>query len=135
MSRPTSSSLPSIGVLILKESIDCGDPSVNGCEDEASAFYSSFLSSFSLSSEPLNLLRRPWSLISHMFLHEGIWHIGWNMLMLYWFGRIVGDLIGDSKILPIYFLGGLCGALFYLTYAYIVTLIQNFSLRHHVRDL
>ena len=36
------------------------------------------------------------------------------MLMLYWFGRIVGDLIGDRKILPLYIIGGLAGGIFYL---------------------
>ena len=36
------------------------------------------------------------------------------MLFLYWFGRIVGDLIGDDKIYPMYLLGGLFGALTYL---------------------
>jgi len=35
----------------------------------------------------------------------------WNMLFLYWFGRIVGDLIGDHRILPLYIMGGLTGAL------------------------
>ena len=67
----------------------------------------------SLSSDWWKILTRPWTIISSMFLHEGFWHILWNMLFLYWFGRIVGDLIGDRRILPIYVLGGLIGGLFY----------------------
>jgi membrane associated rhomboid family serine protease len=82
-------------------------------------FYQSLLSWTALSSETINLLKRPWSIISHMFLHVGFWHIFWNMLLLYWFGRISGDLIGDRKILPIYLLGGLAGAFFYLIFAVI----------------
>lgn len=80
-------------------------------------FYQNFLSWFSLSSEGINLLKRPWSLFTHMFVHEGMWHLFWNMLILFWFGRIAGDLIGDKKVLPLYIMGGLSGALLYLLFA------------------
>ena len=53
-----------------------------------------------------------WGWITHMFLHEGTWHLIWNMLLLYWFGRIVGDFLGDDRMLPLYILGGLAGAVF-----------------------
>ena len=56
-------------------------------------------------------LTRPWVFVTHMFLHIGFWHILWNMLFLYWFGRRVGDLIGDKHIVPLYFYGGFAGAL------------------------
>ncbi|HRO08083.1 MAG TPA: rhomboid family intramembrane serine protease [Saprospiraceae bacterium] len=62
----------------------------------------------------LTLLYRPWTIITHMFLHQGFWHMAMNMLILYWFGNIAGDLLGDKKILPVYFLGGLTGAIFYV---------------------
>lgn len=60
------------------------------------------------------LLYRPWTLLTHMFLHQGLWHLIGNMITLYWFGNIAGDLLGDRKILPVYLLGGLMGALFYI---------------------
>ena len=69
-----------------------------------------------LSSDGWQVLKRPWVLITHMFYHEGIWHLGWNMILLYWFGRITGDLGGDRRVLPIYILGGLAGALAYFIY-------------------
>lgn len=56
------------------------------------------------------LLTRPWTLLTHMFVHSGGWHLIWNMLMLYWFGRIVGDLLNDRRIWPLYLLGSLVGA-------------------------
>ena len=56
----------------------------------------------------------PWTWLTHMFLHEGTWHLIWNMILLYWFGRIVGDFLGDKRILPLYILGGLVGALVYV---------------------
>ncbi len=57
------------------------------------------------------LLYRPWTLISYAFVHAGLGHIFWNMLGLYWFGRIITDLLGHSKLISLYFLGSLAGAL------------------------
>ncbi len=59
------------------------------------------------------LIRKPWTIITHMFLHVGTMHILWNMLLLYWFGRIVGDFLGDRRIVPIYIMSGLLGMIFY----------------------
>ena len=81
-----------------------------------SDFYTNLISYLALSSEALTVIKRPWTLITHMFLHEGIWHFAWNMILLYWFGRITGDLAGDKKILPLYILGGLAGAFAYFIY-------------------
>lgn len=60
-----------------------------------------------------HVLTRPWTIITHMFTHEAFFHILWNMLYLFWFGRIFGDLLGDRRVLPIYILGGLAGFLAY----------------------
>ncbi len=73
------------------------------------AAFNAFLEWFMAPSDPVELLKRPWTIITYMFLHEGIWHLVFNMLFLYWFGRIVQDLLGDHRILPIYLLGGLAG--------------------------
>jgi membrane associated rhomboid family serine protease len=79
----------------------------------SSPIYSEVLSFFALSSYWLDLLLHPWSLITSMFLHEGFFHILFNMLLLYWFGRIIGDLLGDHRILPLYLLSGLAGNVVY----------------------
>ncbi|MGK0317663.1 MAG: membrane associated rhomboid family serine protease [Saprospiraceae bacterium] len=62
-----------------------------------------------LPSSGMDFLFKPWTMFTHMFVHSGFWHIIWNMLIFYWFGRIVGDLIGDRHMLPIYLLGGIAG--------------------------
>ena len=79
-----------------------------------STFFEKFRSFFALPGDPVKLLLRPWTLITHMFVHAGFFHVAWNMLFLYWFGRIVGDLLGDRRILPLYLLGGLIGAFAYI---------------------
>ena len=68
----------------------------------------------SLPSSMSRFIRQPWSILTHMIMHIGFWHILWNMLMLYWFGRIVGDLLGDQRILPLYIMSGLFGGLIFM---------------------
>ncbi len=67
-----------------------------------------------LPGDLITFLYRPWTIITHMFLHGGFWHMAMNMLILYWFGNIAGDLLGDRRILPVYIMGGLVGAIFYM---------------------
>lgn len=63
------------------------------------------------------LLVRPWSLFTYMFLHEGFLHILFNMLMLFWFGRIFLHFLNQKQLLTTYILGGLIGgAVFILAY-------------------
>ena len=80
-----------------------------------------FVYFFSIASDPWHNLTHPWVFITHMFLHVGVFHILWNMLLLYWFGRIVGDLLGDHRVLPIYLLAGLVGGLSYFIFAQVFT--------------
>jgi membrane associated rhomboid family serine protease len=62
------------------------------------------------------LLFRLWTPFTSMFLHEGLGHFLGNLIALYLFGGIVGDLLGDRRVLPLYLLGGLVGnALFFLS--------------------
>ncbi len=74
----------------------------------------------SLSSDWLFVLTHPWVLITSMFLHQSFFHILWNMLLMYWFGRIVGDFIGNQKIWPIYLQAGLGGAVGYFIFANLI---------------
>ena len=84
---------------------------------ENSGTYEMISQGLMMSSDWKHILTHPWVLFTHMFLHVGFWHILWNMLLLYWFGRIVGDFIGNQRVLPIYLLGGLAGAaIFFLVY-------------------
>jgi len=83
--------------------------------------YTDIRNAFALSNDWMHNLTHPWAWLTHMFVHDGFWHIVWNMLFLYWFGRIVGDLIGDHHILPLYLLGGIAGGfLFVMTSGFIV---------------
>lgn len=61
-----------------------------------------------------SLLRRPWTIVTYMFVHKDVWHILFNMLWLYWFGRIFLEYLDQKKLVAVYLLGGLAGALLYI---------------------
>lgn len=65
-------------------------------------------------SAPGRLLSRPWTVITYMFTHKDIWHILFNMLWLYWFGTIFLEFLDQKKLVAVYLLGGLSGALVYV---------------------
>ncbi len=60
------------------------------------------------------LLRRPWTVITYMFSHYGLLHILFNMLWLYWLGRIFMEFFTPRQLGGLYMLGGLGGATLYL---------------------
>ena len=60
------------------------------------------------------LARRPWTLLSYMFAHYGLLHILFNMLWLYWLGRIFMEFFSPKQLAGLYLLGGWGGALLYL---------------------
>ena len=73
-----------------------------------------FLRNLYLPADLLQLLRRPWSLITYMFLHAGIWHLLGNMLWLYWFGKLFLYFFSSKHLRGLYIVGGLSGALLYI---------------------
>ncbi len=66
---------------------------------------------------PLFVAQKPWTVITNMFVHVDFWHIFGNMLLLYFFGRIVYRMMGGWRFLIIYFVGGVVGNLLYLAVA------------------
>lgn len=60
------------------------------------------------------LLYKPWTLITYMFLHYEFLHILFNMLWLYWFGQLFAQFIIPKRMLSVYLLGGLSGAALYI---------------------
>jgi membrane associated rhomboid family serine protease len=80
----------------------------------AEQFNDRVVSWFSLPADLGKLASKPWTVITHMFVHIDVWHVLGNMLWLWVFGFILHQLTGNRKIIPIYLYGGLMGALAYL---------------------
>ncbi|MCC7504452.1 MAG: rhomboid family intramembrane serine protease [Saprospiraceae bacterium] len=87
-----------------------------------------FLQWFCVSSDWSTLIWQPWTLVTHMFLHQGFWHVLNNIIGLYLFGTIVGDLIGDRRVLPIYLLGGLVGGVLFFISAQFLPYVGAYAL-------
>ena len=71
---------------------------------------------FTIPSQLSDFFTRPWTLITYMFSHSmlDIFHILFNMLVLYWFGRLFVEYLGSDKLIAVYILGGITGAIFFL---------------------
>lgn len=76
--------------------------------------YTTVLSYLMMPASFSRLATQPWSIFTYMFLHEGILHILFNMLFLFWFGQLIHQFLGSRKLANLYILGGLAGALFYV---------------------
>ncbi len=61
---------------------------------------------------PSSLYSKPWTLITHMFIHGNIIHFTINMLMLAILGLAIEEKLGNMKFLSVYFFSGLVSILF-----------------------
>ncbi len=85
-----------------------------------SGYYPAVMRQFELSSDPMVLVRHPWTILTYAFTHEGFFHILFNMLNMYWFGQLVREYLGDRRLVSLYILGALAGAaVFLLSYNFI----------------
>jgi len=74
----------------------------------------SLISWLAVPADLTNLIYKPWTVLSYMFLHQDFLHILFNMLWLYWFGQIFLHYFDQKKLLSVYLLGGLSGAFIYI---------------------
>lgn len=73
-----------------------------------------------LPSDPVKLLTRPWTILTYMFTHLRLGHILFNMLILYFSGKMFMEYLGQKRMLALYIYGGIGGGLLYVV-------ISNFS--------
>jgi membrane associated rhomboid family serine protease len=78
--------------------------------------YDEFLRFLAIPSNLEVLGRRPWTFITYMFLHEGFFHILFNLLWLFWFGTVFIQELGMKKLLSTYLLGGFMGGIFFVLF-------------------
>lgn len=60
------------------------------------------------------LVFRPWTILTHMFVHDGFLHILFNMMWLYFGGTLFLTFHDSKKLLSTYLLGGFSGAALFL---------------------
>ncbi len=72
---------------------------------------------------PITFLRYPWTIVTSMFVHAGLWHITANMLTLYFFGSYLSRLVGDRRFLITYFGGGILGNVLFIVLSIILFIL------------
>ncbi|MCX9009769.1 MAG: rhomboid family intramembrane serine protease [Candidatus Methanoperedens sp.] len=73
-----------------------------------------------LALSPLYILERPWTLVTHMFLHSGPIHLLFNMMFLFFFGPELERRIGGKRFLIVFFLSGIIAATGYSLWSVLV---------------
>ncbi|MBS9461468.1 rhomboid family intramembrane serine protease [Flagellimonas sp. 389] len=81
---------------------------------------------FHLPKDFMEFFGQPWSIVTYSFFHAGFGHIFWNMIMLYFTGRIFLNLFDVQRFINVYFLGVIVGGLiFLLSYNVFPTLLNT----------
>ncbi len=62
----------------------------------------------------------PYGLLTYMFLHLGLGHVFSNMLLLYFAGKLMEELLGYKRMLFTYIGGGIFGGLFFLILSWLI---------------
>lgn len=77
-------------------------------------YYKDILGLFAMPADSDKLLSRPWTIFTHMFVHDSFWKVLPNMLWLWCFGYILQDITGNKKIIPVFIYGSLGGAIAFI---------------------
>ncbi len=67
-----------------------------------------------LPSDPVKVIFKPWTLLTYMFTHFRLGHIFFNMIVLYFSGKMLMEYLGEKRMLALYIYGGLGGGVFYI---------------------
>lgn len=59
-------------------------------------------------------ITRPWTLVTYMAIHFDVFHVVFNLLWLYWFGRILLINLSDRDLAGYFFGGGIAGGVAFL---------------------
>ncbi len=79
-------------------------------------FFKTIHSQLAIPAPFFSFLVKPWTIITYAFVHDlsGIFHILFNMLVFYWFGKLFVEYLGSDKLVAVYILGAIAGGLSYL---------------------
>ncbi len=89
------------------------------------SFFSLISSFITLPSNIDSFIFRPWTLVTYAFIHHGFMHILFNMLFLYWFGRLIKEYLGGQRVISIFFLGVIAGGILYIVLYNVLPLFQD----------
>lgn len=88
-----------------------------------------FTEYISLSSNPSDLLWKPWSVLTYAFFHADFFHILFNLIVLNFAGRLFLTFFTQKQLLSLYLMGAIfSGAIFIISYLVFPALINKNAL-------
>ena len=85
---------------------------------------------------------KPFQLLTHMFMHGGIWHLAFNMYALWMFGSVLENVWGSKKFFLYYLATGIGAAILHLLVLWIqVSSLEsslaagNFAVATQIQDI
>jgi membrane associated rhomboid family serine protease len=84
-----------------------------------------YLHYVSLSSNPIDLLWKPWSLVSYAFFHADFFHVVFNLLMLNFAGQLFLTFFNSRQFLALYFISVVFSGLFFVLSYRVLPILQN----------
>lgn len=80
---------------------------------------------FAAPGDPALLLYKPWSLVTSLFTHGNFGHLLFNMIALYFIGRMFTQFFGEKRLLTTYLLGGIFAYLIHIGAYYVFPLYKG----------
>lgn len=90
-------------------------------------YYTNILDWARISASLDIFLSRPWTLVTYMFIHDGVFDLIANVLWLWAFGFILQDLTGNTKLVPLFLYGGLVGGIIFLASANLMPTVASIA--------
>jgi membrane associated rhomboid family serine protease len=86
-----------------------------------------FLKYVSLSSNPADLLWKPWSIVTYAFFHSGFLHLLFNMMVLNFSSRLFLTYFTQKQFLNLYFTGTIFAGIIYIACYYLFPTLSNLN--------
>ena len=80
---------------------------------------------FALPMNSTEVLYKPWTILTHMFMHSGVFHILFNMVTLYFAGNMFLSYFSERKLLSLYLAGGIFAAVMLVILSSIVPVLSG----------
>ena len=88
-----------------------------------------------LSSNSVLLLKKPWTFISYMFVHQSFFHLLFNMVWFHLGSKLFLQYFNGKQLISTYILGGISGGLLFITVFNVFPVFSSDVLNSSVIDV
>ena len=65
------------------------------------------ISWIAIPADYIQLIKRPWTILSYMFVHQELFHLIFNLLWLYFGGKLFLMYMSEKQLLAVYIISGI----------------------------